>query len=262
LKIPCELFISHLQRHALLKPEIKALLSLIGSYCSHISKSCMFIPNTAIMNSDLLAYYKERAKEYEDIYQKPERQDDLRSAKALLQALVKDKAVIEIACGTGYWTEQIARAAASVFATDINETVIDIARQKGMPAGKVSFSVADVYALPQGNKYNCVFGGFIWSHIPMQQLDRFIGTVNKTVAPGSTVIFMDNNYVPGSSTPVSDTDEHGNTFQLRQLKDGTKHRVLKNFPAADFLREKLSGIADDIDIVNLEYFWILSYRTG
>lgn len=212
------------------------------------------------MNNDIVSYYKERAKEYEDIYLKPERQADLRSAKIILQALVKEKAVIEIACGTGYWTEPIAQAAASVFATDINEAVIDIARQKDMPADKVSFAVADVYALPAG-RYDCLFAGFIWSHIPLQGLDGFISTVNKAVAPGSTVIFMDNNYVPASNTPISDSDEHGNTFQTRSLKDGTQHRVLKNFPSENFLREKLSSIADDIDIVMLEYYWILSYRS-
>jgi len=214
------------------------------------------------MNSDLVAYYKERAREYEDIYLKPERQEDLRSAATILQDLVKDKTVIEIACGTGYWTEQIAQTAEHVFATDINEAVIDIAKQKDIPAGKASFSVADVYALPEGKTYDCLFGGFIWSHIPLQELDTFISAVNKIVAPGGTVVFMDNNYVAGSSTAISDSDEYGNTFQARELKDGSKHRVLKNFPSEDFLRDKPGGIAGDISITRLKYYWILSYRIG
>lgn len=211
------------------------------------------------MNNDLVAYYKDRAKEYEAIYLKPERQEDLRRASAILQGLFKDRSVIEIACGTGYWTEQIAKSAASVFATDINEAVIEVARQKELPTGKVTFGVADIYDLPRGNIYDSLFGGFIWSHIPLQQLDAFIATANKAVAPDGTVVFMDNNYVAGSSTPISDTDEQGNTYQLRQLKDGTQHRVLKNFPSENFLREKLEGIAGDVEVVELEYYWILSY---
>jgi len=211
------------------------------------------------MNNDLVVYYKDRAKEYEAIYLKPERQEDLRRAAAILQGLFKDRSVIEIACGTGYWTQHIAPSAASVFATDINDAVIEVARQKEIPEGKVTFGVADIYDLPRGNIYDSLFGGFIWSHIPLQQLDAFIATANKAVAPDGTVVFMDNNYVAGSSTPISDTDEQGNTYQLRQLKDGTQHRVLKNFPSENFLREKLEGIAGDVEVVELEYYWILSY---
>ena len=36
--------------------------------------------------------------------------------------------VFEVACGTGYWTEVLARSAASVFATDINDEVLAVAR--------------------------------------------------------------------------------------------------------------------------------------
>jgi hypothetical protein len=32
------------------------------------------------MNTDLISYYRDRAKEYENIYLKPERQDDLATA--------------------------------------------------------------------------------------------------------------------------------------------------------------------------------------
>ena len=42
---------------------------------------------------------------------------------------------------------------------------------------------------------------------------------------------LDNKYVKGSSTPISRTDAHGNTYQTRPLKDGSTHEVLKNFPS-------------------------------
>ncbi len=42
---------------------------------------------------------------------------------------------------------------------------------------------------------------------------------------------LDNKYVTGSSTPISRTDAHGNTYQNRPLKDGSTHEVLKNFPS-------------------------------
>jgi ubiquinone/menaquinone biosynthesis C-methylase UbiE len=212
------------------------------------------------MNTDLVAYYKDRAKEYERIYAKPERQADLQSSTVILQELLADKTVLEIACGTGYWTERIAKSAASIFATDINETVIEIARQKDFPNTEPSFGIADIFNFEPDNKYESLFGGFIWSHIQLQDLDRFLYTVNKFVLPGGTIVFMDNNYVEGSNHSITNTDGHGNSFQTRKLDNGTTHRVLKNFPTEDFLREKLSAIATDIKFINLTYYWILSYR--
>lgn len=211
------------------------------------------------MNNNLIKYYQDRASEYDKIYSRPERQEDLQQAATLLQALFKDKDVLEVACGTGYWTERIARTAHSVTATDINEAVLEIARRKSYTNAAVNVVQADIYKLDSGKKYESLFGGFIWSHIPLQELDRFIETVNAQVKDAGPVVMMDNIYVDGSSHPIAHTDEHGNTFQDRKLEDGSVHRILKNFPSADFLKEKLQGIAKDMQVIILPYYWILVY---
>lgn len=211
------------------------------------------------MNNNLIKYYQDRAAEYDKIYSRPERQEDLQQAATLLQALFKDKDVLEVACGTGYWTERIARTAHSVTATDINEAVLEIARRKAYTNAAVNVIQADIYKLDSGKKYESLFGGFIWSHIPLQELDRFIETVNAQVKDAGLVVMMDNIYVEGSSHPIAHTDEHGNTFQDRKLEDGSVHRILKNFPSADFLKEKLQGIAKDMQVIILPYYWILVY---
>lgn len=213
------------------------------------------------MNNSLIDYYKQRASEYEKIYSKPERQDDLKKAENILRPLFKNKSVLEIACGTGHWTERLFKDAASVYATDVNEAVVEIARRKNYLNLPIKFEVADLYNLSRNTKYDCVFGGFIWSHIPLQELDKFINTVNNLVLPGGQVIFIDNIYVHGSNHPITETDEKGNTFQARKLDNGTIHRVLKNFPDEAFLRQKLSGLASKIQVINLEYYWILIYTT-
>jgi ubiquinone/menaquinone biosynthesis C-methylase UbiE len=212
------------------------------------------------MNSDLITYYKNRAKEYERIYDKSERQDDLLKASKELQAIFAGKNVLEIACGTGYWTEKIAKTAGSVLATDINESVISIARQKHFSKDNVKFLVRDLYELNLDEKAGSVFGGFIWSHIPLQDIDGFLNKIIALVMEGGTVVFMDNNYVEGSNHPISDTDVHGNTYQTRNLEDGTAHRVLKNFPTREFLVNKLKNKAEETDFINLEYYWILVFK--
>ncbi len=213
------------------------------------------------MNVDMVSYYKDRAEEYEKIYSKPERQEDLKNATEILQTIFKGKSVLEIACGTGYWTERIAQGAASIFATDINETVIDVAKRKSILNTQVSFGVTDIYNFSSLDKYESLFGGFIWSHIKLQDIKKFLFNVNNLVYPGGTVVFIDNNFVEGSNLPITNTDGKGNTFQTRKLEDGTTHLVLKNFPKEIVLRHKLKNIATEVRIINLTYFWILCYTT-
>lgn len=209
------------------------------------------------MQQDLISYYKERALEYEKIYLKPERQDALQQAAGILQSLLSQKTVLEIACGTGYWTEKISETASAIHATDINETVIDIARNKHYKS-RVAFELADMYQLQPGQYGDSLFGGFIWSHILLQDLDTFLLKIKDLVVPGGRIVFMDNNYVEGSNLAITQTDEYGNTYQIRELENGTSHLVLKNFPTRALICNKLSAIATDIHFVNLGYYWIVS----
>src|SRR5687767_8959260 len=62
----------------------------------------------------LATYYAKRASEYERIYDKPERQADLRALEARIRKMVAGRKVLELACGTGYWTDLIAPEAAQV----------------------------------------------------------------------------------------------------------------------------------------------------
>lgn len=213
------------------------------------------------MNSDIISYYKDRAKEYEKIYSKPERKCDLLLAEQILQEIFIGKNVFEIACGTGYWTLKISVTAKYILATDINESVIEIAKSKNYSPSKVNFQIVDIFDLTNIQKHENLFGGFIWSHIKLQDLDNLINAVNSHVQKNGTIVFMDNNYVEGSNLPLTDKDDYGNTYQTRTLKNGTIHKILKNFPTENFIRERLSNKAMDIKFFNLQYYWILIYKT-
>lgn len=216
------------------------------------------------MQQDLVSYYNDRAKEYEKVYWNPAEQDDLLAATNLFQAVFAQKKVLEIACGTGYWTERIAQTATSLHATDINASVLEIA-QKRRSGNNLSFSMADIYSLPTGPKYEGLFGGFIWSHILLQDLDRFLDQCKNVLLPGADLVFIDSNPVEGTNhdrREITQTDEQGNTYQTRSLENGATHVVLKNFPGREFLDQKLSRIAGDIQHVNLEHYWIVCCRLG
>ncbi len=213
------------------------------------------------MNNNLVQYYQERAAEYEEIYNRPGRQDDLKTLTALLRGEFHSKQVLELGCGTGYWTERIAQTAASIDASDINERVIEIARQKNYGTTTVNFSRSDFYEHKSEKKYKAFFGGFIWSHIPIKDLRLFLMNINNLVKTGNTLVFIDNNYVEGSSLPVTETDPEGNTFQIRVLSDGSSHRVLKNFPSPNFVLKQLEGVGMEIEWTALQYFWMVKYKS-
>lgn len=213
------------------------------------------------MNQNLVSYYNDRAKEYEKVYLNPDEQEDLLKAAKIFQDLFAQKTVLEIACGTGYWTERIAKTATSIFATDINESVIEIAKERQKE--NITFAIADMYDFTPDEKYEGVFGGFIWSHILLQDLDKFIDQVKSFLKPNGTIVFIDGNAVEGTVHDVkkiTKTDEHGNTYQTRKLENGSSHLVLKNFPTKEFLVQKLSSVATDINSINLKYYWIVSCK--
>jgi demethylmenaquinone methyltransferase/2-methoxy-6-polyprenyl-1,4-benzoquinol methylase len=207
-------------------------------------------------------YYAKRAAEYEDIYIKPERQEDLARLKELLGRAFPGSDVLEIACGTGYWTQFLAQSARTVLATDINPEVLKIARRKAYGGCRVFFAVADAYgSAPADRPRNGSFHGFWWSHIPRSRIAGFLSALHSNLAPGSKVVLSDNLFVEGSSTPISRRDEAGNTYQVRRLKNGSTHEVLKNFPSENLLRQDLRGRGRNLRFQPLRYYWLAEYET-
>ena len=216
--------------------------------------------STMTSDSALAGYYARRAQEYERIFQKPERQDDLRALRSFVVEAFAGRHVLEIACGTGYWTQVLARSAASVTAVDVNDEVLEIARTKPIDRERVVFGRADAYALPAfPSLFSGGLAGFWWSHVPKARLRSFLIGLHRALAPGATMVFIDNAYVEGSSTPVSRRDADGNTYQRRTLDDGSVHEVLKNFPTEEELRRAVDGLASNVRVGFLPHFWILTY---
>ena len=209
------------------------------------------------------AYYEARAREYERIYAKPERQADLRRLEELIPAHLAGRSVLEIACGTGYWTRHIARTAKSLLATDLTEETLQVARAKNLPEAKVRFAIADAFKLPADEgPFDGAYAGFWWSHLRHAECGSFLDSLKRCLAPGAVVVLMDNLFVRGSSTPLSRTDEEGNTWQQRKLPDGGSYEVLKNFPTEDQLREQVKGFGVNCRHTALEYYWLFAFESA
>ncbi|MBI3284000.1 MAG: methyltransferase domain-containing protein [Burkholderiales bacterium] len=205
-------------------------------------------------------YYAQRAATLESVYHKPERQGDLQEIQEKVCAILKDRRVLEVACGTAYWTERYAPGAQAVLATDFNQPMLDLASAKSYPPGRVQFALADAFALPAAaaGQYSACFAGFLWSHIKREEQSALLNTLVKAAGKGSLLLLIDNNYVEGSNSPIARTDAEGNTWQLRTQEDGSRVEIVKNFPSDSALRKKLAPVARDIRIFRNSYYWMLS----
>jgi demethylmenaquinone methyltransferase/2-methoxy-6-polyprenyl-1,4-benzoquinol methylase len=206
----------------------------------------------------LETYYARRAAEYERIYEKPERQAELVWLRGRIPELLAARRVFETACGTGYWTREIARRAAFVTATDINEPVLDVARGKRLPPGRVRFERADAYSPSAGTRgADAAFAGFWWSHLALPDLRRWLGVMSRHLAQGARLVVLDNRFVPGSSTPISRRDAAGNTYQVRKLLSGETHEILKNFPTHAQLAHAVRPHARAAWVEETPHYWLL-----
>jgi demethylmenaquinone methyltransferase/2-methoxy-6-polyprenyl-1,4-benzoquinol methylase len=209
-------------------------------------------------SAELVDYYRRRAAEYEAIYSWPERQADLARLREKIPAMLRGARVLEIACGTGYWTQLVAGVARELVATDLAEEPVRIAQSKSYAGTTPHFIMADAYALPDSlGRFDGALAVFWWSHIPRQRIAEFLASLHRRLEPGARVVLMDNLFVEGASTPISELDSQGNTYQLRRLGDGSQVRVLKNFPSEGELR---SLLPPTLDVEPLQYYWLADYR--
>lgn len=213
------------------------------------------------MNADQVSYYAERARDYESIYSRPERLKEITEIKSLLTDEFHGLNVLEVACGTGFWTQAISQTAKSIHATDINQNVIDMARLKEYGPAKVEFEIENIFDMETRDKlYNGGFGSCIWSHIPKQDFQFFLDGLLSRIEPGGKVILMDNIYVEGISTSIASSDEFENTYQIRKLSDGSEWVVMKNFPSELEIRSMLSDVADNLKVRSFRTFWVAVFN--
>jgi SAM-dependent methyltransferase len=207
------------------------------------------------------SYYAKSAANHDLVYDKPERQDDLAAMRTHVADVLRGHVVLELACGTGYWTSVIAPSADSVVATDINPEMLALVTARALPADKVQFRLADAYDLPDDlGSFTAVFIGFWWSHVKREQQEKFLAHLRSKVGKDVLLVLLDDAYVEGSSETVARTDLEGNTYQILTAPDGERYEIPKTYPSDSALRKKLASSVREIRIVRLEYYWMLSCR--
>jgi ubiquinone/menaquinone biosynthesis C-methylase UbiE len=222
------------------------------------------LPSRRVKSADtsMREYYQARAPIYDEVYLRPERQSDLEHLRSLMPAGFADRSVLEVACGTGYWTQFIAPVAARMTATDAVAGPLAFARLR--PAvQRVAFLQADAFALPALlGAFDAAFAGLWLSHVPIKRRNEFLTGLHARLAPGARVLMIDNTDAQCRDLPIVERDDFGNTYQMRTLPDGSTHRVLKNFPSEFELRSMIDGIGANPWYWRGAHFWALGYDTA
>lgn len=182
-------------------------------------------------------YYRRRAGEYDvtaygDVVAARER------IARLLGEMRPTGAVLEIACGTGLWTEALGGLAATVTAIDVAPEAVAIARDR-VRSDKVRFEVADVFSWRTAARFDVVFFSAWLSHVPMSRFEQFWGLLAGLLVEGGRVLFVDEHVVGrGKERYLAG----GGEVVERRLRDGSRFRVVKNFVDPERLERRLGGL--------------------
>ena len=212
---------------------------------------------------ELKRYYDRRAPEYEALYQRtmPERNAELRRIEADLRGLATGRRVLEVACGTGYWTEILAGVADRVVATDVSREMLAVARLRDLAEDKVTFIESDAYALDNvDGDFDLGVANFWLSHVPKSKLADFFDVFHARLGPGALVFMTDNHHVAAYGGEFRSYPDEEDTYKYRELDDGSTWEVIKNYYSEDDLRAMVEPRGSALTIKSLEYYWWLWYE--
>lgn len=207
-------------------------------------------------------YYALRAREYDALYEKNDRQDDLKLMSELVSSSFAGKNVLEIACGTGWWTYVISERAEKMLSTDVNEEMLSVARRRNYGRKNVQFLISDAYRLDNvKGDFDSAFCGYWMSHVKKRNMRKFLVSLHSKIRKGSVVVLLDNLWVARANKPISRRDEEGNTYQTRKLNNGMEFEIVKNFLTGDDLMSITEGIGDRRQFFSFQYYWVFRYVT-
>jgi demethylmenaquinone methyltransferase/2-methoxy-6-polyprenyl-1,4-benzoquinol methylase len=188
--------------------------------------------------AEMIAYYRARAAEYDAWFYRQGRYDrgeennrrwfvETEIVAAALEEAKLQGHVLELACGTGIWTQRLLPQATRITAIDASPEVIEINRGK-LNDPRVTYVQADLFSWKPSEKYDGIFFGFWLSHVPRERLDAFWKKVAEALRPGGKVFFVDSLRCH-TSTAVDHRLPESGQLMTRRLDDGREFQVVKNF---------------------------------
>lgn len=209
-------------------------------------------------------YYRARAGEYDEWFLRQGRYDrgpehnarwfeEAATVRERLTELGPLGRVLEMAAGTGIWTERLLLQAESVHCVDAAPETAEVNRARN-PAPAVTHEVADLFAWRPRERYDTVFFSFWLSHVPERRFEPFWATVATALAPGGRVFFVDSRPDPTSTAPEHVVD--GSGFQRRRLNDGRSYLIVKRYYEPDLLERRLRGMGWAVGVGGTPHYFL------
>ena len=196
-----------------------------------------------------IAYYRARAAEYDEWFYRVGRYDYgdalnrrwFDEAHQVMQALRGVGPVgetLELACGTGIWTEQLLSISQRITAVDAAPEMLALNRER-LKAPNVTYHEQDLFAWEPQAQYDLVFFGFWLSHVPPEYLDAFLDKIARAIRPGGRLFLVDSRPAPTSSARDHTLPDAQAFTHARQLNDGRQFVIVKVFYDPAMLRARL-----------------------
>jgi SAM-dependent methyltransferase len=150
-----------------------------------------------------IAYYRARASEYDATSWEHE---PARAAltELLTVRLIGGVDILELACGTGQWTAELARYADHLTAVDASPEMLELAARR-VGSRSVRFVAADLFGYLPERRYDVVFFSAWLSHVLSERFDSFWELVADGLAPGGRVLCIDE--LPAAARHVRPIDD-------------------------------------------------------
>ena len=169
-----------------------------------------------------------------------------RRVKMLSSHLRPGMTVLELGCGTGYFTQELARSGADVVAIDVSPELLEIARSN-CSAPNVRYQIENAYALSYPEAvFDSVVGSSVLHHL---EIAAALRNIYRVLKPGGTIYFTEPNMlnpqiaiqknVPLIKQKLGDSPDETAFFRwpLRRLLEQTGYRDVRIDPF-DFLHPK------------------------
>ena len=227
-------------------------------------------------DDDLLAeqrtFYRARAPEYDEWWQRRGRYDrgqeqllewqrQVATVDAALDVFGPTGNVLELAGGTGWWTQRLARTANRLTVVDSSPEALALNRERvGRP--DVRYDVANLFAWRPDSSYDVVFFSFWLSHVPRTRFGDFWSLVRSCLVPSGRVFLIDNRDDPTPDAAPKDpyVVEYGRDLHLRTLSDGSQYRVIKVMYEPDELESLIAAEGWSVEMDATRWFLFGSAR--
>jgi demethylmenaquinone methyltransferase/2-methoxy-6-polyprenyl-1,4-benzoquinol methylase len=216
--------------------------------------------------SEQLDYYRARASEYDQWWLRQGRYDrgtidnrrwfdDAGALEAQLAQFKPAGRILEMASGTGIWSEKLLPFATELTLVDGSREMLHLAERR-LQSPKVQYTQANLFDWNPGGKFDTVFFSFWLSHVPSAQFTRFWDLVGRCLAPGGRVFFIDSRHEPTSTALDHLLPNAGATQLKRRLNDGREFRIYKIFHDPDALQSRMAGLGWNLQVAATERYFI------